>query len=81
MTEGCEIKRGYMKLHFKDNYEKWKDKYYDDRLIFCNIYRQLMKAIDEIEHVESYFIRVGFNKIFKEETLQMIDIQNRFLNR
>lgn len=81
MTEGCEIKRGYMKLHFEKNYEKWKDKYHDDRLIFCNMYEQLMKAIDDMEHIESYCIRVGFNKEFKRETLTMIDIQNRFLNK
>lgn len=73
-----ESKKKFMEVIYESNYIKWKDKYLDDRLIYCNIYETIMGAIESIKNINNSLVWCGFSKVFNEEIKMLDDIKERF---
>lgn len=72
-----EVKKKFMKAIYEPNYIEWKDKYHDDRLVYCNTYEMIMEALEAIKNIDNSLVWCGFNKIFNEEIEMLDDINER----
>lgn len=80
VLEKVAKKRSYLKFLFKDTYEKWVDKYNDDRGLFCMIYTQLNEMLDDLEKCRNIGMFVAYNGYEQHEREKMSEIMERFKN-
>ena len=68
------IKKSWKKMwtdHFRMKYsetvERWTDCRSDDRLIFCNVYRMIMRALDSLPEDPDVLVKSAMVSKFHEE--------------
>lgn len=72
-SDECQHKAALLALMYGRYYEAWKDIKTDDRLIFCNTYKMLFEALDEMDNVNSTYIWVAFNAAVREDRAALMD--------
>lgn len=80
MNKSSQIKLSYLKTKFQKFYEEIKNKHYDDRRLFQNIYEMLLESIAVMGTIDNNLIQVAFNKQYEEEMETLERIRNRFQN-
>ena len=73
-----EYNKDFMKLMYEEKYNEWNGKYEDDRQLFCNCYKMIMEALDNMYHVTSEMVWVGFNRECKDTEKTMDRIMECF---
>lgn len=63
---------------YAKKYVEWKDKHFDDRRLYQNIYESLLEALKEMGKIENSTIWVAFNEQFDKELKQMNKIIAKF---
>lgn len=61
-------KLSYFEFFYGDNYKTWKElDLHDDRRLYCNIYEQVVDAINSLDDSPVVFVCVAMNKHIEEQ--------------
>ena len=72
----------YLERRYGDKYNEWKDKdYTDDRIIYCNIYRLQLEALQSLPADPLNYICVAMNHHMQEDRETMNAIREVFKDR
>lgn len=72
----------YLERRYGDKYNEWKDKdYHDDRIIYCNIYRLQLEALQSLPADPLNYICVAMNEHMKRDRESMNRIIEEFKDR
>ena len=75
------LKQSILRREYGATAERWETEardsqgyFYDDRGVFCNIYRMMQEAMEAMKSVENNSICVAFNRYYdgEHETLERI---------
>lgn len=58
-------KYGILKLNYMHYYLRWYGLYNDDRSIYCNMYRQIIDALESVVDDPALLARVGLNNAIR----------------
>lgn len=58
-------KYGILKLNYMRYYMRWYGLYNDDRAIYCNMYRQIIDALESVVDNPAPLARVGLNNAIR----------------
>lgn len=61
-------KYGFLKLNYMRYYLRWYGVYNDDRAIYCNLYRQIIDALESVVDDPAPLARVGLNNAIRNNT-------------
>ena len=61
--------------------EEWKDVTTDDRLVYCNIYRRMIEALNELPDEPHNYICVAMNHHMSEDRATLDSIKAVFEGR
>lgn len=61
-----DAKYEYLRLNYKRYYLKWYGLYNDDRSIYCNMYWQIIDALDSVVDDPAPLARRGLNIAIRE---------------
>ena len=64
--------------NYAKKYVEWKDKYYDDRRLYQNMYEQLLKSLKIMGRIGNSHIWCAFNRQFDEDLNELNGIIARF---
>ena len=63
---------------YAKKYNEWKDKYFDDRRLYQNMYEQLLKSLNIMSRIGNSYIWVAYNEQFGKDLQQMQEIIAKF---
>lgn len=63
---------------YGQKYKEWKDKHFDDRRLYQNVYEILLDALKDMGKISNSSIWVAFNEYFHKELRLMDGIIERF---
>ena len=87
MTRGelYSLKQSIFRSKYGATAERWETEardsqgyFYDDRGVFCNIYRMMQEAMEAMKSVENNSICVAFNRYSDEQRQTLDEIYLRF---
>lgn len=71
-----------IKARFGDKADKWQNGgYHDDRVIYCNLYKLMLNALDELPDQPCNYIRVAMNHKMREDCKTLAEIREVFKDR
>lgn len=68
----------YFKLFYEDTYKGWHEKHVDDRQLFCNMYEQILEALESVKEIDNAYIKVAINHKLKKDSEILDNIMSRF---
>ena len=72
----------YLKFKYGKKYEEWKDQdLHDDRIVYCNIYRLQLEALESLPAEPLNYICVAMNHHMKEDRETLDSILENFKGR
>ena len=72
----------YLKMRYGKKFDEWKDKdYRDDRIIYCNIYRLQLEALQSLPADPINYVCVAMNDHMKRDRETMNQIIEVFKDR
>lgn len=72
----------YMKRHYGSKAEEWKSlEVYDDRALYCNMYRMIIEALESLPDIPHLYVRVAMNKMMEKDCSTLTSILNVFRDR
>ena len=82
------MKKSWKKMwtdHFERKYAaavaRWDGKFDDDRLVFCNTYRMIVRALDSLSDDPDTLVKCAMNSAFEKEQKSLDAILGYFENR
>lgn len=72
---------GYLKNRYGKLAEKWQDITTDDRLVFCNIYRLMIEALESLPDDPNNYVCVALNKKMEKDCSTLTSIARLFEGR
>ena len=77
-----QMHRDYFIITFRDTFEKFDESgAHDDRMVFCNMYRYMLEALDSLPENPHNIVCVAMNEKLKEYRETMRKIKEHFSNR
>jgi len=76
--ETYALKMEVLENQFGKHFERWNDKFHDDRQLFCNTYKMLIEACEAMKAVENLTIQCAFNEYCKRDREVLEEIVERF---
>lgn len=81
MNKSAELKAQLLVSNYSKyakKYNEWKNKYFDDRRLYQNMYEQLLKSLKIMGRIGNSYIWVAFNEQFNKDLKQMDEIIAKF---
>lgn len=70
-------KRSWLRFTYGDYVRQWEGIFNDDRQLFCNMYNQILDAIDDLEFCKNPIMFCAFNDYVKKD----YEVMNRIIER
>ena len=71
--------------HFARKYasavDRWDGRFTDDRIVFCNTYKMIVRALDSLPENPDTFVKCAMNSAFEKEQKSLDAILGYFENR
>ena len=74
----AERLRSDLELMYGDLYTEWNGKYHDDRQIYCNIYNQMMEALEALNGMANVYVWVAVRHEMNRDEKVMREIEQKF---
>ena len=72
----------YLKHRYGKNAAKWANNtVYDDRVVYCNIYRQMLEALESLPDNPNNYVCVALNWKMKQDCDTLDEIARIFFDR
>lgn len=80
-NNGVKVRYSYLRTFYEQTYKKYcAGHYYDDRRIFINMYRMIIRMLLVVDKVygQSCSLNVAFDRQFENMTNELNEIKERF---
>lgn len=71
----------HLKHRYQRKAEQWKDITTDDRLVYCNLYRMILRALDSLPDTPDNYVCVAMNSKMEEDRQTLDEIAAVFADR
>ena len=71
----------YLRRWFGKDADRWQDITTDDRLVYCNMYRMMIAAIESLPEDPNNYVCVAMNKELERDASTLTSIQHIFAGR
>ena len=73
--------KDHFRMKYLDHVERWEGKHDDDRVIVCNVYHMVMRALDSLADEPDVLVKGAMNVMLEKEQATLDKILTVFEGR